>query len=908
MSQKKRKISKFKIAFQAIAAIVLAAVSTVSTPLPASAADCSDVLTPLSSFVVNGVNTNKSFYVQAMNETGVPWEMLAAIHYRETNFSHSNPSNGQGIFQFVNADGGPYPPGPVSDAEFYRQLKFMAGKLQNDYVWRGSVPRERRQLRANETNMMIVKDTLFSYNGRASVYADQAVTFGYNRELQPYEGSPYVMNRFDCPRARMGMITKDYGSLDGTDTRYGTFTIFARLKGDDFWRSLWSTQGGFGNSFVLAKSDDANDTRQWVLYANTKQHVPNADIIYAWGLQNVPLVTVSAATLNSIHTGPTLDRLLRLGSGPDLYFADNGKKYRVHNLSTLDAWNIRQLNVSDVTSDLFNLPVNSGPLGYVIKSGSSDTVYVIDGKNGSNQIVARPFASSHLLAAWEGDNATVIALSDAMFSVMDNAIGSTISSTKITNSGQEHQVISGMRMPTANAVSQLYPGTAQAVSNDTIARLIPTAPATHFVRSGGSYQVYLVDGGMKHAVSNPDVLSKWLPAGSYINIVNHGYINSIPTGSPLSSYITEGSGSLYILNDAKTPVPSSLGSAYRNNTLGVYSASSALINLIPSSGTTAAGVVKGSSHQQYVLDNSGKRRYLNSIDMANLYGSFNGVTVLPDTILSTFEAGPDAKLYVSDGANEFVLNNGTKLTVDDAAKAKWQLSNPQVYSDDTLGRFASSGNLPTSFKGNGYYFLIRGGTSFITTDPNIAKVWGIDGAPVQAYQLGFSLIRQAMLTRMVKASGDDRIFVVNNGDWFYITAEQYANLALPAEPLMVLTPSEAPNTITQWSSVVIKNAQGAAYVIDDGAKRALEHQIIRDHWTNEINQSIPTVSDGFLNLLPNKPPMERAIKGSAASVYSAQGANKRWIQSTQTFTQSFAPYATVSDDLLKAMPAGSPIP
>jgi len=202
----------------------------------ASAADCSDVFTPLSSYVTNGVNANKSFYVQAMNETGVPWEMLAAIHYRETNFSHSNPSNGQGIFQFVNGDGGPYPPGPVSDANFYTQLKYMANRLQSDYVWRGSVPRERRQLVANEQNMTIVKDTLFSYNGRASAYANQAANYGYNSSTQPYEGSPYVMNRFDCPRARMGIITQDYATgIDSTDTRYGAFTVFARLRGESFW-------------------------------------------------------------------------------------------------------------------------------------------------------------------------------------------------------------------------------------------------------------------------------------------------------------------------------------------------------------------------------------------------------------------------------------------------------------------------------------------------------------------------------------------------------------------------------------------------------------------------------------------------------------------------------------------------
>lgn len=253
MSQKKHKIynSAASVLRLTFIIVILFAFTNIASPNQNTAeathsSDCSDVFSPLSDFVVNGVDSNKSFYVQVMNETGVPWEMLAAIHYRETNFSHTNPSNGQGIFQFVNGDGGPYPPGPVSDAEFVRQLRFMASKIQTDYVSRGSVPRERRQLVANEQNIAIVKDTLFSYNGRASAYVDQAAHFAYDTTTQPYEGSPYVMNRFDCPRARMGIITRDYATgIDGIDTRYGAFTIFARLRGDSYRNSLlqaYSTQ------------------------------------------------------------------------------------------------------------------------------------------------------------------------------------------------------------------------------------------------------------------------------------------------------------------------------------------------------------------------------------------------------------------------------------------------------------------------------------------------------------------------------------------------------------------------------------------------------------------------------------------------------------------------------------------
>lgn len=207
----------------------------------ASAAACQRVVRPLSQDIANGINRNKADYVAVSNETKVPWELLAAIHYRESGFARSNPDNGGGrsfgIFQFTPPPEN-YKIGPVSDAEFRRQLTYMANRVQDDYVNRSGLPYENRKLIQDEPDAYRVKDLLFSYNGRAAVYAQQAATYGFNSSIAPYEGSPYVMNMFDCQRANMGIITRDYGTIDGQDTRYGAFTLYARLKGDAYWHSL----------------------------------------------------------------------------------------------------------------------------------------------------------------------------------------------------------------------------------------------------------------------------------------------------------------------------------------------------------------------------------------------------------------------------------------------------------------------------------------------------------------------------------------------------------------------------------------------------------------------------------------------------------------------------------------------
>lgn len=137
------------------------------------------------------VEENRPAYEEAANKVGIPWQMLAVVHNNETGFSHSNPSNGQGIYQFYER-AGQYPPGPVTDAEFMNQTvdaaKFLKQKASN----------AEKELKASGSTEDAVKATFFYYNGTGgTVYAEQAHRLGFN---EAYEGSPYVMNFADDKR------------------------------------------------------------------------------------------------------------------------------------------------------------------------------------------------------------------------------------------------------------------------------------------------------------------------------------------------------------------------------------------------------------------------------------------------------------------------------------------------------------------------------------------------------------------------------------------------------------------------------------------------------------------------------------------------------------------------------------
>lgn len=210
--------------------------NTQPTPLRSNCsiltADVGNILT---SAELTSIEQNRPVYEAAAQEANIPWAMIATVHLKETRLSRSNPANGQGIYQFVNANGGPYPAGPVTDAEFERQTLLAANFLRSKL---SANLEGNRELTKDGGTPETIKDTFFSYNGRARVYAEQAESLGFNKETQPYEGSPYVMNKADPQRdpainkTTWGQIKRDHGSIEyPANDFYGAYVTYVAISG-----------------------------------------------------------------------------------------------------------------------------------------------------------------------------------------------------------------------------------------------------------------------------------------------------------------------------------------------------------------------------------------------------------------------------------------------------------------------------------------------------------------------------------------------------------------------------------------------------------------------------------------------------------------------------------------------------
>lgn len=394
------------------------------------------------------------------------------------------------------------------------------------------------------------------------------------------------------------------------------------------FESWFGTTHGVGEVYNLVTSQLANgDTRQWVVYHGMRHVIPDTNTKVAWGLQNKPLLQWDDKYLGSFQEGAPLGRLMRPTGTLDVYFVDNGYCYRIVNPSMLAAWNFNPSAILDVSVYLGQVPTNAGNLTYAIRnSADAINVYVVDGG------VARRYSAPDILSAWEGDGATITTISSTYFNMMGSS--SDINTTRITDGTTEYQVVSSQKLAEpSTAMSSLYPaGTPLTVSSATLNRLVRSAPVSQFIRAYNSNTIYLVDGGMKHAIGEPEQVRAWgVGASPLVNIVTQGNINLIPTGGPLNSFEADVSGQLYLMDGRKITIPSSLDSNYR--TIGnIYSPSNSLMSLLPA-GEQASQYIKGFNTPTVYQVNSAT---LNNIGTVSNVPNGQQITSVSEYVLNQF--------------------------------------------------------------------------------------------------------------------------------------------------------------------------------------------------------------------------------------------------------------------------------
>jgi hypothetical protein len=113
-------------------------------------------------------------------------------------------------------------------------------------------------------------------------------------------------------------------------------------------------------------------------------------------------------------------------------------------------------------------------------------------------------------------------------------------------------------------------------------------------------------------------------------------------------------------------------------------------------------------------------------------------------------------------------------------------------------------------------------------------------------------------------------------------------------------------TITNAQNIIEDGTTGVYAVLDDGAERSFSSTAVQNDWLVSGNQT--SVSSNLWSLIPAGAAVSDSIKGSAPNVYAIQNGEKDWVLSEQTYSASYAPYTTVSNQLIYVLPSGANIP
>jgi hypothetical protein len=188
----------------------------------------------LSSAQKDAINDNKKFYESAGKKHDIPWQLIAAIHIRESGLLKSGPSNGYGPYQITPSE---YSVGVYTDEEFQKATDDAALAIRNKVGDRKLTDPEN------------IKYALFAYNGMAESYKKQAIFKGFSeKQANNGEGSPYVMNKYDLERdpsvdptrtdKSWGQIKTDGGDIEyPANNNYGAYIYYLAITG------LGSTDG-----------------------------------------------------------------------------------------------------------------------------------------------------------------------------------------------------------------------------------------------------------------------------------------------------------------------------------------------------------------------------------------------------------------------------------------------------------------------------------------------------------------------------------------------------------------------------------------------------------------------------------------------------------------------------------------
>ncbi|MBQ6355188.1 M15 family metallopeptidase [Candidatus Saccharibacteria bacterium] len=228
---------------------------------------------------VEKANKNKGRYQHAESETGVPWLVLAAIHYREGGMDPKKTIlNGEGLYEHTNSDGHHVSADPNKDAVNAAKHLIDMGKM----VYKVNIGKDH--------DLESLAWAALAYN-RGFMYSKQP----YTSKPVPYTESPYVVNFFDANHMNMRFPNS---SIEPSSTRgrkdanVGFLTMLVylngRINGQSGEGSSGSSENGENITLIGDSIADTAKSKFLEKYPKADVHTQVSKQFYAPSPKNNP--------------------------------------------------------------------------------------------------------------------------------------------------------------------------------------------------------------------------------------------------------------------------------------------------------------------------------------------------------------------------------------------------------------------------------------------------------------------------------------------------------------------------------------------------------------------------------------------------------------------------------------------
>ncbi len=708
-----------------------------------------------------------------------------------------------------------------------------------------------------------------------------------------YDYTPYQPNA--------AALAAGYGTGDGCSA-YGNRNFFNYFN--DWFGSTY-------NQITYVQVEGSSS--QYIIYDGRKQAL-TYDGLLAWGINRLPLTTMSATALDGIPTFPTaLTRVSTITGTASMVFADGTNYYDI-NSNTATVWgNFKNTSMSSIGWPLVRFANFKGALPFVANIPNDVHQYEMEGGT------LLPLSSPTVLHAWGGNSS--VTLSSAYAQGLP--IGQTLTHNLVSVSNKLYLLNGTQAFAVSSSIGNLFSSwTPYPIGATSLERYTQAGSLSYLIKSDQSGVIYAIDGTKKRPITTFGVFMALRNSASYESTLTNDAIDLLPTGDALSTdvLLEQNTTNYYSVNGALTAFPARLTSEYSVSSMAT-TVTPGFISLFAKNSSTMSQFVKSGNSAVVYFVSEGKRIPISRYDVMVLLNGQNAIVTLPDADLAKLPiaSGSMTPLLVGpDLTNTAFVDQSSIFTSNSQQTLKyWNAPPPTKVSQATYDWFISASQtvFPLSQHvqtENGEFCNIDGGR-YCAEQFSMIYNWNLLAGVIHPSNtlLGYlNISRSGALNIFVTApSGQPystNVFAMVDGILYYVsTPAALSNLGFNGSFTKISAASiDQLKSSNSFSGYLFKDSSVKVWVIDGSSKRLVPDSL-QANWTG-VAAPPQTVSSYFLSLFSDKAALTKSITSpSTGTVYGLDNGLKRGITTYQKYLQSWSPYTSVTPPLIELIPSGS---